>query len=87
MADIISPYNWNIPVEYNDDWYSAFVSLIQAIADSMSVVYSGTWGLFVKVSSDPDTTLWGATEVSRIWFNTTDKKFKGWNGEEIILLG
>lgn len=87
MANIISPYNWNIPVEYDNEWYTDFVSLIQAIADDMSVIYNGEWPLTVKVSSDPDTAGWGATEASRMWFNTTDKKFKGWNGEEIVLLG
>ncbi|MFZ2937650.1 MAG: hypothetical protein WA066_02975 [Candidatus Omnitrophota bacterium] len=73
--------------------YTTFALALTAAAnktlviDNTQILYSSTWTLMVKVSSDPDTALWGATEVSRIWFNTTDKKFKGWNGEEIILLG
>lgn len=37
--------------------------------------------------SDPDTTGWGTSEEGKIWFNTTDKKIKMWNGSEIVLLG
>jgi len=39
MADIISPYNWEIPVEYKDNWYSDFKSLIQSVADTVN----GPW--------------------------------------------
>ena len=40
-----------------------------------------------KIAADPDTTGWGAAEEGTVWFNGADKKFKGWNGSEIILLG
>jgi len=38
MADIISPHNWDIPVEYKDDWYADFKSLIQAVGDTIGWV-------------------------------------------------
>ena len=41
----------------------------------------------VKVATDPDTSGWGTDEAPYFWFNTTDKKLKMWNGEEIVLLG
>ncbi len=40
-----------------------------------------------KRAGDPDTTGWGTDEAPYEWFNTTDKKKKMWNGEEIVLLG
>jgi hypothetical protein len=46
---------------------------------------SGEW--LGKLDADPDTSSWGTTEAGNFWFNTTDKKFKGWSGEEIILMG
>ena len=37
MADTGKPYNLIIPTEYNNDWYSAFVSLIQSIATVVGI--------------------------------------------------
>jgi len=37
MADIGKPYNLIVPTEYNNDWYSAFVSLIQSIATVVGI--------------------------------------------------
>lgn len=37
MSDTGKPYNFIIPTEYNNDWYSAFVSLIQSIALAVGI--------------------------------------------------
>ena len=37
MADTGKPYGLVIPTEYNNDWYSAFVSLIQSIATVVGI--------------------------------------------------
>lgn len=29
----------------------------------------------------------GSPAVGQIWFNTTDKQFKGWNGTAVVILG
>jgi hypothetical protein len=39
-----------------------------------------------KLADDPDTTGWSTDEAPYFWFNTTDKKLKMWNGEEIVLV-
>jgi hypothetical protein len=41
-----------------------------------------TAGSFKELSSDP-----GAPSEGDIWYNTTDHKYKGYNGSEIVLLG
>jgi len=38
MADIISPHNWNIPVEYKDNWYADFTNLMQAVGNTIGWV-------------------------------------------------
>ena len=60
---------------------SAGTKIQSTTTSAVSVSYIG------KVSSDPDTGAWGATEEGYLWFNSTEKKFKGWNGTIIILIG
>lgn len=40
-----------------------------------------------QYAADPDTTGWGSTQEGYIWFNTTDKQFRGWNGADVVDLG
>ena len=45
---------------------------------------AGEWK-FEQLATDP--TGLDIDDQGRVWFNTTDKKWKGWNGTEIVLLG
>lgn len=36
--------------------------------------------------SDPSTAGWGEAQAFTVWHNTTDKRAKYWNGEEILIL-
>lgn len=63
------------------------------LGSNVKTIFPKWWGndnppiVLHKRNSDPDTTGWGANEAARCWFNTTDKKVKAWNSEEIVLLG
>ena len=35
------------------------------------------------VDKDPDTTGWGVKETGTMWYNTTEKRLKCWNGTRI----
>ena len=78
-----------LPASILANWVEvAGISLAQFIAahdtttrHPMSVLNLG------KLASDPNTTGWGVSEEGRFWYNTTDHKFKAWNGTEIVLLG
>lgn len=54
-------------------------------ADEISISsLAGEWK-FQLLATDPTGLV--ATDEGRVWFNTTEKKWKGWNGTEIVLLG
>lgn len=38
------------------------------------------------LSADPDTSDWGSDQTGRLWFNTTEKKIKFWDGASIKTL-
>ena len=71
---------------FSDQQFRIIISKLgfnSQIYDYMSIGPHPPW----KLDTDPNTVGWGTTEEGRIWFNTTDKKFKGWNSSEIVLLG
>jgi hypothetical protein len=59
---------------------------LQRIADPNSVglvITSGSTFGIPSISSDPNTTSWGASQAGRIWFNSTSSKIKFWDGGAI----
>jgi len=66
---------------------------ISTVYHSLMTVASSVYGALpdtIKVRSkniDPSTTGWGEAEEGIIWFNKTDKEFRGWNGTDIVMLG
>ena len=44
----------------------------------------GTYIWFGYYLTDPPTTLWGTTEIGRLWYNSTLKRLRWWNGTTII---
>jgi hypothetical protein len=60
---------------------------LQRIVDPNSVtglgITSGSTFRIPSVSSDPNTTSWGASQAGRIWFNSTSSKIKFWDGSAI----
>lgn len=56
-----------------------YVSLTDTTAQSItSMIDIG------KTAADPATGGWGAAEKGRIWYNTTEDKYKYWNGNAIM---
>jgi hypothetical protein len=44
----------------------------------------GQYAWFGYYLNDPTTTLWSTSEAGRLWYNTTLKRFRWWNGSEIV---
>ena len=41
-----------------------------------------------RLSSDPSTSSWGASDAGKyFWFNTTESQWKGWSGTGIVVIG
>ena len=46
-------------------------------------VFIGQYLILNSWAADPTTTSWGVAEAGRIWYNSTDKKLKFWDGTNI----
>lgn len=55
--------------------------IISGIVTPTSITYLGS------MASDPDTTGWGMDRFATVWSNASDKKFKYWDGSQILILG
>lgn len=59
---------------------------LELSADGLKVT-SGVGGIpeyLGKLSSDPDTGEWGSSDAGKYWFNTTEGRYKYWDGTKVL---
>jgi hypothetical protein len=59
-----------------------YIALTEDFA-SRSVIDPSAMDIF---ATDPTTTGWGEADAGRVWFNSTDRKVKKWDGTAIVIV-
>jgi hypothetical protein len=68
--------------EYLEELINQIYSQFEDVSEELNYGHKAEIEL---LTDDPEGLVAG--DQGKIWFNTTDKKYKGWNGTEVVLLG
>jgi len=55
----------------------------RGLSEFFDSIFIGQYLIMNGWATDPTITSWGAAEAGRIWYNSTDKKLKFWDGTAI----